>query len=170
MAQASQIEWTDATWNPVTGCTRVGPGCENCYAERFAERWRGVEDHPYEQGFDLRQWPAPSDGAAAIRRRGSAGGKDGLPERTPSRHSRRRRWSKRPAPCATSSRMHAPDSDSKTSQTHARYGTDQNPGIHLYTHERVRPEAYGARAVQLTWAQPRLEISAAWARADNRAA
>ena len=49
-------------------------------------------------------------------------------------------------------------------------GTDQNPGIHLYTHERVRPEAYGARAVQLTWAQPRPEISAAWARADNRAA
>ena len=49
-------------------------------------------------------------------------------------------------------------------------GTDQNPGIHLYTHERVRPEAYGSRAVQLTWAQPRPEISAAWARADSRAA
>ena len=58
MAQASQIEWTDATWNPVTGCTKVGPGCDNCYAERFAERWRGVEGHPYEQGFDLRQWPS----------------------------------------------------------------------------------------------------------------
>ena len=57
MAQASEIEWTDATWNPVTGCTKVGPGCDNCYAERFAERWRGVEGHPYEQGFDLRQWP-----------------------------------------------------------------------------------------------------------------
>ena len=61
MAQASEIEWTDATWNPVTGCTKVGPGCDNCYAERFAERWRGVEGHPYEQGFDLRQWPTRLD-------------------------------------------------------------------------------------------------------------
>lgn len=57
MAQKSEIEWTDATWNPVTGCTKVGPGCDNCYAERFAERWRGVKGHPYEQGFDLRLWP-----------------------------------------------------------------------------------------------------------------
>ncbi|MDG2284164.1 MAG: DUF5131 family protein, partial [Alphaproteobacteria bacterium] len=58
MAQKSDIEWTDATWNPVTGCTKVGPGCDNCYAERFAERWRGVDGHPYEQGFDLRLWPS----------------------------------------------------------------------------------------------------------------
>ena len=58
MAQKSEIEWTDATWNPVTGCTKIGPGCDNCYAERFAERWRGIEGHPYEQGFDLRLWPA----------------------------------------------------------------------------------------------------------------
>jgi len=58
MAQTTQIEWTDATWNPVTGCTKVGPGCDNCYAERFAERWRGIEGHPYEQGFDLRLWPS----------------------------------------------------------------------------------------------------------------
>ena len=57
MAQATAIEWTDATWNPVTGCTKVGPGCDNCYAERFAERWRGTPGHPYEQGFDLRLWP-----------------------------------------------------------------------------------------------------------------
>lgn len=57
MAQASSIEWTDATWNPVTGCTKIGPGCDNCYAHRFAERWRGVIGHPYEQGFDLRLWP-----------------------------------------------------------------------------------------------------------------
>lgn len=57
MAQKTEIEWTDATWNPVTGCTKVGPGCDNCYAERFAERWRGVPGHPYEQGFDLRLWP-----------------------------------------------------------------------------------------------------------------
>ncbi|MEL8056784.1 MAG: phage Gp37/Gp68 family protein [Pseudomonadota bacterium] len=58
MAQTSSIEWTDATWNPVSGCTKVGPGCDNCYAERFAERWRGIEGHPYEQGFDLRLWPS----------------------------------------------------------------------------------------------------------------
>lgn len=58
MGQPSQIEWTDATWNPVTGCTKVGPGCTHCYAERFAERWRGIPGHPYEQGFDLRLWPS----------------------------------------------------------------------------------------------------------------
>lgn len=58
MAQKSEIEWTDATWNPVTGCTKVGPGCDNCYAERFAERWRGIANHPYEQGFDLKLWPS----------------------------------------------------------------------------------------------------------------
>jgi len=57
MAQVTSIEWTDATWNPVTGCTKVGPGCDHCYAERFAERWRGIPSHPYEQGFDLRLWP-----------------------------------------------------------------------------------------------------------------
>lgn len=57
MANTTAIEWTDATWNPVTGCTKIGPGCDNCYAERFAERWRGIKDHPYEQGFDLRLWP-----------------------------------------------------------------------------------------------------------------
>ncbi len=56
--QKSEIEWTDATWNAVTGCTKVGPGCDHCYAERFAERWRGVQGHPYEQGFDLRLWPS----------------------------------------------------------------------------------------------------------------
>ena len=57
MAQATEIEWTDASWNPVTGCTKIGPGCDNCYAERFAERWRGIPGHPYEQGFDLKLWP-----------------------------------------------------------------------------------------------------------------
>ena len=61
MAQRTQIEWTDATWNPVTGCTKIGPGCDNCYAARFAERWRGIEGHPYEQGFDLRLWPTRLD-------------------------------------------------------------------------------------------------------------
>lgn len=57
MAEKSHIEWTDATWNPVTGCTKISPGCKNCYAEKFAERFRGVPGHPYEQGFDLRLWP-----------------------------------------------------------------------------------------------------------------
>jgi protein gp37 len=57
MADNSRIEWTQATWNPVTGCSKVSPGCAHCYAETFAERFRGVEDHPYQQGFDLRFWP-----------------------------------------------------------------------------------------------------------------
>src|SRR5262249_28057808 len=53
MSDGSAIEWTDATWNPVRGCTKVSPGCKHCYAETFAERFRGVPGHPYEQGFDL---------------------------------------------------------------------------------------------------------------------
>ena len=53
MSAESSIEWTDATWNPVRGCTKVSPGCKHCYAETFAERFRGVPGHPYEQGFDL---------------------------------------------------------------------------------------------------------------------
>lgn len=57
MSDNSKIEWTDATWNPVTGCTKISPGCANCYAETFAERFRGVANHPYEQGFDLKLWP-----------------------------------------------------------------------------------------------------------------
>jgi protein gp37 len=57
MSQHSSIEWTDSTWNPVTGCTEVSPGCEHCYARTFAERFRGVPGHPYEQGFDVRLWP-----------------------------------------------------------------------------------------------------------------
>ncbi len=57
MSDKSAIEWTDSTWNPVTGCNKVSPGCTNCYAETFAERWRGIPGHPYEQGFDLKLWP-----------------------------------------------------------------------------------------------------------------
>src|SRR5262245_34642912 len=57
MAQDSAIEWTDATWNPVTGCTKVSPGCKHCYALTFSERFRGVPGHPFEQGFDLWLWP-----------------------------------------------------------------------------------------------------------------
>ncbi len=69
MSANSAIEWTDATWNPVRGCTKISPGCAHCYAEVFAERFRGVPGHPYEQGFDLRfvpeklaeplRWPVP---------------------------------------------------------------------------------------------------------------
>ena len=54
MSSASTIEWTDASWNPVRGCTKISPGCKHCYAKSFAERWRGVPGHAYEQGFDLR--------------------------------------------------------------------------------------------------------------------
>lgn len=57
MSDGSSIEWTDATWNPVRGCTKISPGCKHCYAERFAERFRGVPGHPFEQGFDLRLVP-----------------------------------------------------------------------------------------------------------------
>ena len=53
MADGSAIEWTDATWNPVTGCTQITAGCDNCYALRFSERFRGVPGHPFERGFDL---------------------------------------------------------------------------------------------------------------------
>ncbi len=53
MSATSKIEWTDATWNPVTGCTQISPGCAHCYAKTFAERFRGVPGHPYEPGFDL---------------------------------------------------------------------------------------------------------------------
>src|ERR1035438_3629418 len=57
MSEHSKIEWTDATWNPVRGCSKISPGCKNCYAERFAERFRGVPGHPFEQGFDVRLIP-----------------------------------------------------------------------------------------------------------------
>jgi protein gp37 len=70
MGDHTTIEWTDRTWNPVRGCTKISPGCARCYAETFAERFRGVAGHPYEQGFDLRLvpgklaepflWPKPS--------------------------------------------------------------------------------------------------------------
>lgn len=57
MSDHTAIEWTDATWNPVRGCTKITAGCAHCYAETFAERFRGVPGHPYEQGFDLRLIP-----------------------------------------------------------------------------------------------------------------
>ena len=58
MAGGTQIEWTDATWNPVTGCSKITAGCNNCYAERFSERFRGVSNHAFENGFDLTLRPA----------------------------------------------------------------------------------------------------------------
>jgi protein gp37 len=53
MAEATAIEWTDATWNPVMGCTNISAGCDHCYAERFSERFRGTPGHPFKTGFDL---------------------------------------------------------------------------------------------------------------------
>jgi protein gp37 len=61
MSDSSRIEWTDATWNPIRGCTKVSPGCKHCYAEAFAERFRGVAGHAFEQGFDLRLVPEKLD-------------------------------------------------------------------------------------------------------------
>ena len=70
MGDYTSIEWTDATWNPVTGCIRVSAGCDHCNAERFAERFRGVPGHPYYSGFNLvlhperldrpRRWAKPT--------------------------------------------------------------------------------------------------------------
>lgn len=57
MGAQTGISWTEATWNPVRGCDRISPGCAHCYALRFAERFRGVPAHPFEQGFDLRLVP-----------------------------------------------------------------------------------------------------------------
>ena len=68
MADGSAIEWTDATWNPVTGCTKITRGCDNCYADRFSERFRGVEGHPFESGFDLRLRPERLDQPRGWRR------------------------------------------------------------------------------------------------------
>jgi protein gp37 len=57
MSANSKIEWTDATWNPVRGCTKISAGCKHCYAETFAERFRGIKGHPFEFGFDLQLVP-----------------------------------------------------------------------------------------------------------------
>ncbi|MBX3498915.1 MAG: phage Gp37/Gp68 family protein [Alphaproteobacteria bacterium] len=68
MADQSSIEWTDATWNPVTGCTKISSGCDNCYAERFSERFRNVAGHPFETGFDLTLRPERLDQPLAWKR------------------------------------------------------------------------------------------------------
>ena len=51
MATLSTIEWTDMTWNPVTGCTKVSQGCKHCYAERMAQRLQAMGNARYQQGF-----------------------------------------------------------------------------------------------------------------------
>jgi protein gp37 len=62
MSAKTKIEWTQASWNPIQGCTKLSPGCKSsCYAWTFAERFRGVKGHPYEQGFDLRLVPEKLD-------------------------------------------------------------------------------------------------------------
>lgn len=61
MSGTTGIEWTDATWNPVTGCTKVSAGCDHCYAETFAERWRGTPGHYFEKGFDVQLRPDKLD-------------------------------------------------------------------------------------------------------------
>lgn len=61
MSDKTGIEWTDATWNPVTGCTEVSPGCDRCYAKTFAERWRGTPGHYFERGFDVQLRPDKLD-------------------------------------------------------------------------------------------------------------
>lgn len=57
MSLSTTIDWTDATWNPTRGCDKVSPGCQNCYAKTFAERWRGIPGNAFEFGFDLRLVP-----------------------------------------------------------------------------------------------------------------
>lgn len=68
MSAQTGIEWTDSTWNPVSGCTKVSPGCDNCYAERIAERFRGTPDHPFEHGFDLTLRPHKLKGPLSWKR------------------------------------------------------------------------------------------------------
>ncbi len=64
MAQASSIEWTEATWNPVTGCTKISPGCKHCYAERMAKRLQAMGQPNYRNGFRLTLQPDVAGAAA----------------------------------------------------------------------------------------------------------
>ena len=57
MATNSPIEWTDATWNPVTGCSKISPGCKHCYAERMAKRLKAMGQKNYANGFELTLQP-----------------------------------------------------------------------------------------------------------------
>lgn len=53
MSSQSKIEWTESTWNPVTGCTKISPGCDNCYAERMAKRLKAMGQRNYANGFEV---------------------------------------------------------------------------------------------------------------------
>ena len=68
MGDRTGIEWADATWNPMTGCTKISLGCDHCYAERLAERFRGVEGHAFARGFDLTYRPERLDAPMRWRR------------------------------------------------------------------------------------------------------
>lgn len=57
MVSNTKIEWTEASWNPITGCTKISPGCKNCYAERMAKRLHGAKNPSYLNGFDLTLHP-----------------------------------------------------------------------------------------------------------------
>jgi len=61
MAQNSKIEWTQATWNPVTGCTKISPGCQHCYAERLAKRLHAMGQPNYRNNFRLTLQPQTLD-------------------------------------------------------------------------------------------------------------
>ncbi|SLD51107.1 bacteriophage protein gp37 [Mycobacteroides abscessus subsp. bolletii] len=61
MGDKTGIEWADSTWNPITGCDKVSPGCDRCYAETFAERWRGTPEHYFANGFDVQLRPNKLD-------------------------------------------------------------------------------------------------------------
>ncbi|TMV49383.1 phage Gp37/Gp68 family protein [Paenibacillus mesophilus] len=61
MSDKTKIEWSDATWNPVTGCSKVSEGCRNCYALTLAERFRGTPGHYFEKGFDVTLRPDKLD-------------------------------------------------------------------------------------------------------------
>ena len=155
MSLNSKIEWTDATWNPIRGCTKISPGCTHCYAETFAERFRGVPGHPYEQGFDLRlipeklheplRWPAPQDGLRQLderpvpRRRARRLHRAGLPGDAARRTGTRSRCSpSAPSGCATCS---ARGWRSPRGEPHIWFGVsveNRKHGLPRIEHLRVR--------------------------------
>lgn len=124
MAHETAIEWTDSTWNPVTGCTQVSPGCDHCYALTFAERWRGIPGHHYEQGFDLRQWP--------------------------SRLNLPRTW-KRPRRIFVNSMSDLFHNDVPDAFIHAVFGTMVEADQHIYQILTKRPQRMTRMAPSLPW-------------------
>ncbi|PJC96471.1 hypothetical protein GQ37_022670 [Janthinobacterium sp. BJB1] len=61
MTTGTKIEWTEMTWNPTVGCTKISPGCKNCYAEKMAERLKAMRTPGYENGFELTLLPSRLD-------------------------------------------------------------------------------------------------------------